>query len=58
MRERLMAGWPSSLPPPAIVEANGQFRLHSGPFNSRELAAEAARQLKSAAHIQTTIVRR
>lgn len=58
MRERLMAGWPSSLPPPAIVEANGQFRLHSGPFGSRELAAEAARQLKSAARIQTTIVRR
>ncbi len=58
MRERLLAGWPSSLPPPAIVESNGQFRLHSGPFNSRELAAEAARQLKSAARIQTTIVRR
>lgn len=58
MRERLMAGWPSSLPPPAIVQSNGLFRLHSGPFRNRELAAEAARQLKSAAQIQTTIVQR
>lgn len=58
MRERLMAGWPPSLPLPTVIEANGLFRLHSGPFGSRELAAEAARQLKSAAQIQTTIVRR
>lgn len=58
MRERLLAGWPSHLPSPAIVEANGLFRLHSGPFASHELAAEAARQLKSAAQIQTTIVQR
>lgn len=58
MRERLMAGWPPSLPLPTIIEANGLFRLHSGPFGSRELAAEAARQLKSAAQIQTTIVKR
>ena len=58
MRDRLMAGWPSSLPAPAIVQSNGLFRLHSGPFRNRELAAEAARQLKSAAQIQTTIVQR
>jgi rare lipoprotein A len=58
MRERLLAGWPAHLPPPAIVEANGLFRLHSGPFATRELATEAARQLKSAAQIQTTIVQR
>lgn len=58
MRERLLAGWPSQLPPPAIVQSNGLFRLHTGPFATRELAAEAARQLKSAAQIQTTIVQR
>lgn len=58
MRERLMAGWPPSLPLPTIIQAQGLFRLHSGPFGSRELAAEAARQLKSAAQIQTTIVSR
>lgn len=58
MRERLMAGWPTSLPSPAIVQSNGLFRLHSGPYGSRELAAEAARQLKNSAQIRTTIVQR
>ncbi len=58
MRDRLLAGWPQDLPLPSVTRGNGLYRLHSGPFASRELAAAAARQLKSAAQIQTTVVQR
>ncbi len=58
MRERLIYGWPPQLPPPVVVQSQGLFRLHSGPFTTRELASDAARQLKSASQIQTTVVQR
>ncbi len=58
MRERLMAGWPSQLPSPSVVQHQGLFRLHSGPFGSRALADEASRQLQGASQIRTTIVQR
>ncbi len=58
MRERLLPGWPAGLPPPVVVQSQGLYRLHSGPFDNRELASTAARQLKSAAQIQATLVQR
>lgn len=58
MRERLLAGWPQNMPLPSVAQGNGLYRLHSGPFASRELAAAAARELKRAAQIQTTVVQR
>lgn len=58
MRERLLSGWPQDLPPPAVVQSQGLFRLHSGPFASREAASQAARQLQDRAQIRTTIVQK
>lgn len=58
MRERLLAGWPSHLPPPVVVQSQGLYRLHSGPFGSRELASDAARRLSRESQIQTTVVQR
>lgn len=58
MRERLLSGWPEDLPPPAVVQNQGLFRLHSGPFASREAASKAARQLQDSAQIRTTIVQK
>ncbi len=58
MRERLLAGWPAGLPQPMVVQSQGLYRLHAGPFENRELASSAARQLKSASQIQTTVVQR
>ncbi len=58
MRERLLSGWPAGLPQPMVVQSQGLYRLHAGPFENRELASNAARQLKSASQIQTTVVQR
>ena len=58
MRERLLSGWPQEFPPPAVVQSQGLFRLHSGPFASREEASQAARQLQSSAQIKTSIVQK
>lgn len=58
MRERLLSGWPQNLPLPAVVQNKGLFRLHSGPYASREAADQAARQLQHSAQIRTTIVQK
>jgi rare lipoprotein A len=58
MRERLLAGWPSQLPSPVVVQHQGLYRLHSGPFGSRALADEASLQLQGTSQIKTTIVQR
>ncbi len=58
MRERLLSGWPSGMPQPKVVQSQGLYRLHAGPFENRELASNAARQLKSSSQIQTTVVQR
>lgn len=58
MRERLLSGWPQDLPPPTVVQNQGLFRLHSGPFANREAASQAARQLQDRAQIRTTIVQK
>ncbi len=58
MRERLLSGWPADLPAPSVVQSGGLYRLHSGPFASREQAAAAAQQLKAVSRISTTIVQR
>ena len=58
MRERLLSGWPAGVPQPMVVQSQGLYRLHAGPFENRELASNAARQLKSASQIQTTVVQR
>lgn len=57
-RADVLRSWPASLPQPEVVSLQGLFRLHSGPFASRELAADAARRVRDAAAIQSTIVQR
>lgn len=58
LRERLLAVWPQDLPRPEIVQSQGLYRLHSGPFSTRDLAGRAAQALKSIAQLQATIVQR
>ncbi len=58
MRERLLSGWPVDLPQPVVVQSKGMYRLHAGPFENRDLAGNAARLLKAASQLQTTIVQR
>ena len=57
-REQLQRNWPAGLPLPAIVSSQGLFRLHSGPYASRELANEAAQRLRGISSLQSTIVQR
>ena len=58
LRERLLSTWPENLPRPEVVQSQGLYRLHSGPFNTRDLADRAAQALKSSAQLQTTIVQK
>jgi rare lipoprotein A len=58
LRERLLSTWPEDLPRPEVVQSQGLYRLHSGPFNTRELADRAAQALKSSAQLQPTIVQK
>jgi rare lipoprotein A len=58
MRIRLLAGWPQDLPEPVVVQMGGLYRLHSGPFTSRETAKTAADLLKEVSQIQTSIVQK
>jgi rare lipoprotein A len=58
LRERLLSTWPEDLPRPEVVQSQGLYRLHSGPFNTREMADRAAQALKSSAQLQPTIVQK
>jgi rare lipoprotein A len=58
MRERLLSTWPQDLPPPEVVHSPGLYRLHSGPFATRDLADRAVKALKSSVQLQTTIVQK
>ena len=58
LRERLLLAWPQDVPRPELVQSQGLFRLHSGPFSTRESADRAAQALKSAAQLQATIVQK
>lgn len=58
MRERLLSTWPQDLPQPEVVQSQGLYRLHSGPFGTRDLADRAAQALKSLTQLQTTIVQK
>lgn len=58
MRERLLSTWPQDLPRPEVVQSQGLYRLHSGPFGTRDLADRAAQALKSSTQLQTTIVQK
>jgi rare lipoprotein A len=58
LRERLLSTWPEDLPRPEVVQSQGLYRLHSGPFNTREMADRAAQALKSASQLQPTIVQK
>lgn len=58
LRERLLSAWPQDLPRPEVVQSQGLYRLHSGPFGTRELADRAAQALKSLVQLQATIVQK
>lgn len=57
-RAQLLRNWPASLPQPEVVSSQGLFRLHSGPFGSRELASDAARRVRDASAMSSTVVQR
>lgn len=57
-REQLMRNWPSALPAPAIVSLQGLFRLHSGPYASRDQANDAAQRLRGISSLQSSVVQR
>ena len=56
--EALKTTWPAELPLPSVIQNQGIYRLHSGPFVSREEATKAARQLQNSAQINTSIVQK
>jgi rare lipoprotein A len=58
LRERLLSTWPEDLPRPEVVQSQGLYRLHSGPFNTREMADRAAQALKPSSQLQPTIVQK
>ena len=58
MQQRLLAGWPSGLPAPRVVQNGALYRLHSGPFASREEASRAALALKADTQLQTSVVQK
>ncbi len=58
LRERLLTNWPQDLPRPEVVQSQGLYRLHSGPFSTRELAERAVQALKSFAELPATIVQK
>jgi rare lipoprotein A len=58
LRERLLANWPRDLPQPEVIQSQGLFRLHSGPFGTRDLADRALQALKSFSQLQATIVQK
>ena len=58
MRDRLLSTWPQDMPRPEVVQSQGLYRLHSGPFGTRDLADRAAQALKSSAQLQATIVQK
>ncbi len=57
-REQLLRSWPSGLPSPVVVPSQGLFRLHSGPYASREQADDAMQRLRGLSTLQSTIVQR
>ncbi len=57
-REQLMRNWPAGFPAPAIVSSQGLFRLHSGPYASREQANDAAQRLRASVSLQSSVVQR
>ena len=56
--EGLKTTWPAELPLPSVIQNQGIYRLHSGPFTSRDDASKAARQLQNSAQINASIVQR
>lgn len=56
--EGIKSTWPADLPLPSVIQNQGLYRLHSGPFTSREEASKAARQLQNSAQINTSIVQK
>jgi rare lipoprotein A len=56
--EGLKSSWPPELPLPSVIQNQGIYRLHSGPFISREEASKAARQLQNSMQINASIVQK
>lgn len=57
-RSRLMQSWDSSLPPLEVSYVGVFYRLHSGPFASRNEAAIAAQKVQTLSEIKAMIVQR
>lgn len=58
MQARLLTGWPAGLPEPRLVQSGSMYRLHSGPFGSRDEASRAAIRLKADTQLQTSVVQK
>lgn len=57
-RDRLQQGAASGLPAIEVFESNGIYRLHSGPFATREAATAAASGFQSAGRGKPVVVQR
>lgn len=57
-RARLMQAWDASVPALQIASVGVFYRLHAGPFESREQASVAARKLMDSLQLKTVIVSR
>ena len=55
-RARLQQNWDSALPPLEVYSVGLFYRLHSGPFTSREDAQAAAQKLLSIANVRAMVV--
>lgn len=57
-RARLMQSWDSSLPPLEVFHTDTLYRLHSGPFASRDEAMQAAQKLQASGDVKAMVVQR
>ena len=58
LRARLAQTWSAALPPLEVVQYGTLFRVHSGPFASRNDAAGAAQQVQDAGAARPLVVQR
>ena len=57
-RMRLLQGWDSALPPLEVYFVGLFYRLHSGPFATRDAAQAAAQKLLAIGNVKATVVER
>lgn len=57
-RARLMQNWDTSVPPLRVASVGRLYRLHAGPFDTREQASSVARRLLDMLQLKSVVVQR